>query len=110
MVVNRTLGLMATGREQDWEIEFADSKRLNLMLDVLEEGFLDFDAQSALCLLIVASFEEGFDAGNENSDQTKRAAQLIAANPNVLERMRFYWMNLKRSNHPILIKRLLNLD
>ncbi|MBT9457268.1 MAG: hypothetical protein IV097_11670 [Burkholderiaceae bacterium] len=105
--VNIMLGILATGREQDWEIEFADVRKIDLMLDALENQSLSLDVKSALCLLIVSSFEAAFDEGEEDLERMNRAARLLLRDPSVADRMRFYWLGLGRTNHPNLTRFLL---
>jgi len=89
--LNQLLPLPATGREQDWEVELADAGRIGEWLDLLEEGSLDLDAQSALALLIVCSILYG----EERSHATPvldRARMAIRADPLVHARMHSYWL------------------
>lgn len=106
--VNRLLGLNATGVEQDWEIEFANSSAIDAMLDVLSRQQLAADVRAALCLLMLASFEDAFDVGDVDSDRMLHAAALLQQDADVLERMRFYWLELGRATHPELTARLLS--
>lgn len=96
--VNSRLGIQATGREQDWEVEFADPPRIAEMLDLAEQGMLDLEARSALWLLILASFDVIFENGGANSELVARAGLLISRDPDVLFRMRFHWLGLGRGN------------
>lgn len=97
-VVNSRLGSLATGREQDWEVEFADPERIPAMLELAEDGMLDFEARSALWLLILASFDVAFENKTARSELLERAKLLISRDPDVLYRMRFHWLGLGRGN------------
>lgn len=107
--VNRLLRLNATGSEQDWEIEFADPSAIDTMLDVLSRQQLEIDVRAALCLLMLASFEEAFDVGEVDSDQMLCATALLRQDRDVLGRMRYYWLELRRTHHPELTMRLLSV-
>ena len=53
--LNSLLNLPATGKEQDWEIEFAHGDRLAEMLALFTDGDLDLECRSALALLMLSS-------------------------------------------------------
>jgi hypothetical protein len=59
--LNRLLDLPATGQEQDWEVELADTRRVDEWLELLRQGALSLDARSALALLILHSLPTGAD-------------------------------------------------
>jgi hypothetical protein len=105
--INHLLGLPAEGREQDWELEFADPTKIRSMLDALEANSLGVDAKSALCLLIISSLEEAHSFGVEDKQLLQKASSLIKLDPVVLSRMRFYWVDLGRAEHLQLAKKLL---
>ncbi|MFD1836920.1 hypothetical protein [Paracidovorax cattleyae] len=105
--INELLSIKATSREQDWELEFADFGAIDKMLNLLESHPLDAEARTALSLLIISSFELGFDEGLVDDYSLLRASELLKNDLNVLEKMRFYWLNLGRSNFPELMKKLL---
>lgn len=102
--VNQLLSLPATGAEQDWEFEFADPSRIREMIDALMIGDLDIEQMSALALLLISSIQE-----SEGIDYTAlaRAAQAVASNSDVLDRMYFYWVTLGRAGDKELMKRLM---
>jgi hypothetical protein len=106
--VNRLLALTATGREQDWEIELADPGKLDEMLSLLEGQHLNGNVKAALCLLMLSSFDAEFDSGEVNVERLYRAADLLRQDAYVLERMRFYWLDLQRANHMDAMKELLS--
>ncbi|MBL8442270.1 MAG: hypothetical protein JNK96_13740 [Betaproteobacteria bacterium] len=106
--VNLLLGLKTTGKEQDWEIELANPSGIDAMLDILARQPLSLDVRAALCLLMLASFEEGFDAGEVDSNRMRRATDLLQHDSDVLDRMRFYWLELGRANHLELTARILS--
>jgi len=107
--VSRLVGLPATLEEQDWEFIYADPTRIEIMVDLLSSAQLSTDERSALCSLMIASFEKAFDGGEVNHELMDRAAQLIGADPVVLERMRFFWLGQGMSFHQDLTQRLLRI-
>jgi hypothetical protein len=108
--VNKLLQINATGREQDWEIEFSDASKIRKMLDIFENKDLSHEGKSALCLLILSSFESGLDVNEIDYELVHRAAKLIGQDIDVLARMRFYWIDLERASHKHVIRTLLGLS
>jgi hypothetical protein len=106
--INRLLDLNASGKEQDWEIEFADPSKIEIMLDHLENRTLDTPTRSALCLLLIASLDEAFDHGSVSCAWKDRATSAIAKEQVVLEQMRFFWLDLRRAIHENQIRKLLS--
>lgn len=92
--INKLLGLHATGREQDWEFEFADPTRIQEMLNLLEHENIDDECRSALALLMIASMEEA--TALEPRDEA-RAASWFSLNERVRKQMHFYWIDLDRT-------------
>lgn len=90
--ISRLLRLSITGKEQDWEIEFADPERIEEMFGILKGGDLDLDAQSALALLALHSMDEG--ASLEMSKLVSTAREIFDASPIIRNRMRSYWGRL----------------
>lgn len=107
-VINRLLGLPATFREQDWEFELADPARINDMLDMLESVDIDLECVSALALLTISSMEEASALGLLEGAQIRRAAKIFEGRGDVRERMRYYWIGLKRANNEDLIRKIIN--
>jgi hypothetical protein len=108
--INVLLDLPATGEEQDWEYQFADPERIDSMLRILADQQLSLETKSALCQLMIASFEVAFEEGIEDQARMDQAASLIRTDPIVLERMRFYWLGLGKAWHPKLTERLLSVE
>ena len=90
--LNKLMNLPATGREQDWEVELADPDRLGEFIDLLRSGVLDFEAQSALALLITCTAMYSRDDPPPQTLATIN--QALECQPQVLERMRSYWGRL----------------
>lgn len=61
--LSKELSLPFTGIEQDWEIEMADSNRINDFLEFYNQNDLSTDKKVAVISLILASYE---DFLNEN--------------------------------------------
>lgn len=61
--LGQKLSLPFTGMEQDWDIEMADSYRINDFLKFYHQNDLSYDSKAALMSLILASYE---DFLNEN--------------------------------------------
>ncbi|ROQ28724.1 hypothetical protein [Gallaecimonas pentaromativorans] len=106
--INRLLGLPATGKEQDWEFELADPKKIDEILNALESKGLDFELQSALSLLLISSIEEASDLDIINDVQLDRARKFFFDNTEVRERMSFYWLELDRAADKTLVRRLIS--
>ncbi|WP_223577897.1 hypothetical protein [Sphingobacterium sp. GVS05A] len=56
--LSKTLSLPYTGTEQDWDIEMADSNRINEFIDLYHQYDLAFEEKTALMSLIVASYDD----------------------------------------------------
>jgi len=108
--VNHLLGITASGREQDWEFEFADFSNIEKMLNILSDESLDLETKSALALLVIASFEEAFKANLDYEIYLSRAARLLSADALVLNRMKFYWLRLKRADDVPKVNLLLSTN
>ena len=93
--VNAMLALPATGREQDWEIEFADPGLVEPILGLLASDMPDLDVRCALALLLVASLDEGAGDGTQGSgpELIERAEKLLKADQAVHEAMTFFWLD-----------------
>lgn len=92
--LNILLGLPATGREQDWEVEFADSNRLDPWLELFRSGALEIEERGALALLILFSLI--YPDGEIQPGQVEAVRNTIAADPAVSERMASYWSTTAR--------------
>ena len=87
--LNQILNLPATGREQDWEIELSDPKRLEEMLGLFSSGESDFEGRSALALLMIFSLDPYEEiACAADIDRVRCALQ---SDPAVHARMHRYW-------------------
>ncbi|CAN7554267.1 MULTISPECIES: hypothetical protein [unclassified Variovorax] len=104
--INRLLKLPATGREQDWEFELADPKRIHEMLNLLVLGNLNDECRSALALLLLASMEEQDSLEPRDLVQAK---EWFLRNKRARDQMHFYWIQMSRATRPDLISRVLGI-
>jgi hypothetical protein len=58
VVLSKKLSLPYTGTEQDWDIEMADSNRINEFIDLYHQYDLTFEERMALMSLIIASYDD----------------------------------------------------
>lgn len=105
--INALLGFSATGREQDWEIEFSSPMRVREMLDFLVRGNFDDEIQTALALLMLASMDEANTVDLEDQD---RVIQWFSANERIRKKMQFYWIHLDRAASPKIIDKILGVN
>lgn len=103
--ISKQLGIPATKDDQDWELVFADPKRIGDMLTLGETGKLDLDALTALSLLIIRSAEEARRLTGENVERIKH---LLESNVVVKERMRFFFLELDKAEKRNLVARILS--
>lgn len=107
--INELLALPATGREQDWEFEFADHRRIGDMLTIASNEDLNLDERCALSLLLLASLEEGSEAGELDADITSATQRFLRENPQVHEAMHFYWIEQRKASDEPLMRTILEL-
>jgi len=62
--LSKKLSLPYTGTEQDWDIEMADSKRINEFIDLYHQYDLAFEERVALMSLIIASYDDFLNENN----------------------------------------------
>lgn len=107
--INGLLGLPASGREQDWEMELADPTRIHEMLEVASRDTLSFDEKCAACLLLIASLEKANEAGELEQAVIQETQRLLAANPPVQEAMDFFWIKQKQAEDEDLVQTIVAL-
>lgn len=66
--LSKSLSLPFTGTEQDWEIEMANSNRINDFLKYYQQNDLSSDEKVALMSLILASYEDFLNENNLKID------------------------------------------
>lgn len=106
--INSLLNIKACGKEQDWEIEFANPAMLDEMLAIFEEGGLGLETLSALALLIVSSLEEADERNILRTEHVQSAMEAIARVDEVRNRMKYYWLDLDRANNKSLVRRIVS--
>lgn len=89
--LSRELGLPATGREQDWDIELSDSARLDEFLFFYKEKTLDDEQRFAMMALIISSFEDLVGEKEKNHDSWKTISKILAENFEFFSPLFDYW-------------------
>lgn len=105
--VNKLLSLPASGREQDWEFELADPNRIEEMLNAASTVELNHDEKCALALVLVASIEEAIESGLADRDLIARSRSILRDDGEVLEAMKFYWIEQCRASNEETVRQLL---
>lgn len=105
--INKLLALPASGREQDWEIELADPRRIGEMLAIAADGGLNLDERRALALLTIASIDEAADAGEVNHQDIEQANLILGQDDEVRDAMTFYWIDQNRASDAETVKKIL---
>jgi hypothetical protein len=105
--INKLLLLPASGREQDWEFEFADPYRIDEMLSVASANDLNTDEKCALVLLIIASIDEAVEIGKVKPENIEQVKSILEQDDKVRDAMIFYWIDQNRSNAEAVEKMLL---
>ena len=104
--INGLLKIFATGKEQDWEIEFADPEKIEEMLAILLSNELSVDSCCALALLTISSFDLASQAGDVDDMLIGRFSKFLNENNEVKQKMFFYWVFLKKSENTNLMQRI----
>jgi hypothetical protein len=104
--INKLLSFPATGREQDWEFEFADPNRIEDMLNVAATVKLDHDERCALLLILIASIDEAFGSNSPQRDLIERSKIALRTNVRVQEAMEFYWVKQGRASNKQTLEEL----
>lgn len=66
--LSKKLSLPYTGTEQDWDIEMANSNRINEFIDWYHQYELPFEEKVALMSLIIASYDDFLNENNVEID------------------------------------------
>lgn len=94
--LNQELGLPATGREQDWEIELSDASRIGEFISFYENHTLSDDRQYALMALIVGSLGDLVYAEPVDEIIWGKVAKLLCANPILHKPIIDYWSQINK--------------
>ncbi|MGC4013358.1 MAG: hypothetical protein QM755_02405 [Luteolibacter sp.] len=109
-VASDLLGISRDSYDQDWEIEVANPGRIGDIMPLLEGSGLDFEVQSALALLLVSCMIEAHVEGSLDPQQISRAIAIWPKMPDVLERMKFFYLHLKMTDEVDFVKHLLGVS
>lgn len=88
--LNKELSLPFTGVEQDWEIEMADSSRLEEFIIFYEKSHLNIEEKRALMSLIIASYDDMLNEC-ENKSLWNRIAVCIVSEKQIFSDILSYW-------------------
>lgn len=90
--LNEKLSLPATGIEQDWEVEFADSNRVHEFISYYKNHSLPADEKKALMSLILASYDDFLNEIDSNTGQFwNDIRQTIESDYDLLSELLDYW-------------------
>ena len=95
--LNEFFGFPATGKEQDWEIEFANPERLQEFIDVLFRRQFQGDQQDALAALVIATLDEACTENKANQDQKKMLKTFFRENEILRQKMQCLYFCFGRS-------------
>lgn len=88
---NKRLNLRATGREQDWEVELADSSRVDEFISIYESNMLSDDKKFALMALITASLDDLASIKAIGDDVMKRVVKILCDDYDLNKPLIDYW-------------------
>ncbi|WP_282611436.1 hypothetical protein [Pelagibius sp. Alg239-R121] len=88
---NAVLALPATGSEQDWEVELADSDRVCEFVKFYESNVLSDERKYALMALILCSLEDLSYMQTIEKSLWHRVQGLLRADRDLLEDIINYW-------------------
>ncbi|TJZ60058.1 hypothetical protein FAZ15_14330 [Sphingobacterium olei] len=75
--LSKELSLPFTGAEQDWDIEMADSQRINDFLEFYHRRDVSTDNKVAVMSLVLASYEDFLNENDLQTDESWDAINLI---------------------------------
>ncbi|WP_103072004.1 hypothetical protein [Aquimarina sediminis] len=90
--INKKLSLPYTGVEQDWDIELADSQRVNEFVFFYKNTMLSLDEKKALMSLIFASYDDFLnECGIDKNEIWTEIVLLVQSNINLFKELLNYW-------------------
>lgn len=90
--LNELFDLPAKGGEQDWDIEMADSGRLNEFIKAFENPVISLAVKQALLSLILASYDEFLDSDPDKDDlYWNQIKNIINNEPHNYQDLLDYW-------------------
>ena len=95
---NRLLALLASGDEQDWEIELADPSKYSKTFNLLSNGSLNLEERCAVALLLTHTIDELCNDDADVSQFLPPLRSILSSDDELLGRMRFYWSYLQVSS------------
>ena len=112
-VVSQKLSLSVTGAEQDWDIELANSSRIDKFLAVFrQDSSLTIEQKYALMALILASYQDALQEGKPLNDGWNYVKEILKNDSNYCDLVD-YWSLPNEKNEDDLFEitpyiRLLN--
>ena len=90
--ISKELSLPFTGMEQDWDIEMADSNRVNDFLEFYIESDLSDDKKMAVMSLILASYEDFLNDNDlEIDDRWNKIRSILDSEKLIFVDLIDYW-------------------
>jgi hypothetical protein len=89
--LNDLFGFVATGDEQDWEIEFADASRTEEFFSFYESEELTQGQKMALMQLVLASFDEILYSKTDDINLWKRISEKLKQDVSIHKDTIEYW-------------------
>jgi len=90
--LNKVFLLPYTGQEQDWDIEMADSQRLDEFICYYQSNSLSENKKYALIALILASYDDFLSENNIEVDKRwKTIESLLNSDINLYTELIDYW-------------------
>jgi len=90
--LSKELSLPYTGIEQDWDIEMANSKRINDFLKFYQQNDLSDDRKTAVMSLILASYDDFLNESNlEDDDRWDEIKSILESERVILADLINYW-------------------
>lgn len=90
--LSKELSLPYTGIEQDWDIEMADSNRINDFFKFYQQNDLSVDKKIAVMSLIIASYDDFLNENDlEVDDRWKDVSSILETEKVVFVDLINYW-------------------
>jgi hypothetical protein len=89
--LSKKLSLPYIGIEQDWDIEMADSKRVNDFLKFYQQNILSVDEKVAVMSLIIASYEDFLNENAGIDDQWNEIRLMLKSERSIFVDLINYW-------------------
>jgi hypothetical protein len=100
--ISKNLSLPYTGIEQDWDLEMANSKRINEFLNYYKQHALSQDEKFAIMSLILASYNDFLEENNVEVDSRwKMIREILESDRSSFADLLNYWSSdgeIKKDN------------